>query len=590
MLKKMKIKSSLLLVMAVTVGISLLIIILALSSMSTQRKEYEDLISTTIAANRQVEQCRLDVNIMVRRLNEAAISEDTATLEEAITRFNQVADGFDEKLQYLLKVYPFKDNLAQEYADTMRKWMQAAPNVISLIREGERMEAVNYLNHQLGPIGAPTAGIAQKMTAALDELEKSEKEHQHEKGIKTGIVFIVITAVATIFVLFLSLKIIKGIVGPLQEVVVALDGYSQGNLSIPVKFESNNEIGAMCNSVRRSQEVLRGLISDVDHLLSDMADGNFATRSRTPEVYVGELESILESIRKINSSLSGALQDLIRSAEQVSAGSDQVSAGAQSLAQGATEQASSVQELSATLEEISRHSQDNASNSSMAMEHTHAASDMLIESSNHMEKMVRAMDKISDSSKQIGKIISTIENIAFKTNILALNAAVEAARAGSAGKGFAVVANEVRNLASQSDEAAKATKALIQESVTSVEEGNEIVQRVVSALQKTKELTEQTVADVGLVADAAAKEADSISQISLGIDQIASVVQTNSASSEEFAAASEEVSSQMAISKSILDKFILAGSKGNASTAGHAASEYDYAGESGGFADSGSKY
>lgn len=588
MLKKLKIKSSLLLVVGITVGLSLLIIIFSLMALNTQREEYEEMIATTIAAKRQVDRCRLDLNIMVRRLNEAVLTDNESKLDECIARYHSVSDGFDEELQKLVDLYPFEDGNDQAYADALRKWLQASPNVITLLKSGERMEATNYINSELAPISDPTSAIAQKMSTALDDLESSAKKHQHEKGVKIAIALIAITVAATAFVLLLAIKIIKGIVAPLHEVVIALDGYSQGNLSIPVTFESENEIGEMCSSVRKSQEVLRGLIADVDHLLSDMADGNFATRSRNTGVYVGELESILESIRKINRSLSDAIQDLTHSAEQVSAGSDQVSAGAQSLAQGATEQASSVEELSATLEEISRHSKANASNSSLAMEHTHAASDMLIESSTHMEEMVRAMDKISDSSKQIGKIIATIENIAFKTNILALNAAVEAARAGSAGKGFAVVANEVRNLASQSDEAAKATKALIQDSVTSVEEGNNIVQNVVSALQKTKELTEQTVSDVSLVADAAVKEADSIAQISQGIDQIASVVQTNSASSEEFAAASEEVSGQMAVAKGILDRFTLANSDGSAPR--YTSTDYDAPVSQGEFVDSGSKY
>ena len=589
MLKKLKIKSSLLLVTGITVGLSLLIIIFSLMALNTQRKEYEDMIASTVAANRQVDVCRLDVNVMVRRLTALTISESEADIRTNLERFNSVYSKFDQELDELLRLYPLDDNKAQQYADVLRQWMQLTPHFISLIESGDKEAAKDYINNELNPLSAKTVAPAEDMSSALDELEAAKKEHQHAKGVKIAFVLIAITVITTVFVLYIALKIIKGIVEPLGEVVHALDGYSQGNLSVPVTFESDNEIGAMCNSLRRSQDVLRTVIADVDHLLSDMAGGNFTTCSRAPEFYVGELESTLSSIKKINSSISSSLLELMHSAEQVFEGSEQVSAGAQSLAQGATEQASSVEELSATLEEISHHSNDNAKNSSLAMEHTNAASDMLTESTTHMENMVKAMDKISDSSKQIGKIIATIENIAFKTNILALNAAVEAARAGSAGKGFAVVANEVRNLASQSDEAAKATKALIQDSVASVEEGNDIVQSVVAALGKTKELTEQTVSDVGLVAEAAAKEADSIAQISQGIDQIASVVQTNSASSEEFAAASEEVSAQIGVAKNILARFELKDSGDSSAFGSYAAPECDSILEQGEFSDS-SKY
>ena len=109
-----------------------------------------------------------------------------------------------------------------------------------------------------------------------------------------------------------------------------------------------------------------------------------------------------------------------------------------------------------------------------------------VEASNEYVKQLNvAMQNISNSSEEIGKIIATIENIAFQTNILALNAAVEAARAGTAGKGFAVVADEVRNLASKSDEAAKATKDLIENSITAVREGADVVSKVTDSLERT---------------------------------------------------------------------------------------------------------
>ena len=174
-----------------------------------------------------------------------------------------------------------------------------------------------------------------------------------------------------------------------------------------------------------------------------------------------------------------------------------------------------------------------------------------------MERLTEAMLEITDSSRQIGHIITTIEDIAFQTNILALNAAVEAARAGSAGKGFAVVADEVRNLASKSDQAAKATKELIENSIKSVERGSSLAGEVTEALQRTTEFAELAVADMINVANMVESAVTSVSQVTEGLDQISSVVQINSATSEESAAASEELSSQARLQYNLVSQFKL---------------------------------
>ena len=274
-------------------------------------------------------------------------------------------------------------------------------------------------------------------------------------------------------------------------------------------------------------------------------------------MYIGTLSKILASVRVINRSMSDDLTQISQSSDQVAAGSDQVSNSAQALAQGATQQASAVQELSATIADISENAKKTAASAEQAGQSVHEAGNQVSISVDYVKQLNVAMDNISNSSQEISKIIATIENIAFQTNILALNAAVEAARAGSAGKGFAVVADEVRNLSAKSDEAAKATKDLIDHSLNAVREGADAVAMVTSSLERTNELTSGVTAMMESVVQAVESQTQAIMQVTEGIDQISAVVQTNSATSEESAAASEELSSQASLMKELLSRFKL---------------------------------
>lgn len=258
---------------------------------------------------------------------------------------------------------------------------------------------------------------------------------------------------------------------------------------------------------------------------------------------------IQSSIESFQEKMRGTLSELESSASQVSAGADQVADGAQALAQGATEQASSVEELSAAIDDISNHISDTAEFSQKADRLGQDSREIVNKSKEEMQQLLTSIQEIAQASNHIQSIIKVIDDIAFQTNILALNAAVEAARAGNAGKGFAVVADEVRSLAQKSADAAKETTDMIKNSLRHVSEGEEIAKRTDTAFNGVVTASENILDMIAKIAHASREQADAISQISVGVDQISAVVQTNSATSEQSAA------SVMAWMKVLVDHF-----------------------------------
>lgn len=354
---------------------------------------------------------------------------------------------------------------------------------------------------------------------------------------------------------FLIVRITRYIMKPLREVEVAVSELSGGNLEATVTYESKDEFGATCDSMRTTLSELKRVIGEIAGNMTCLENGDFTV---TPSMtFPGDFAQIETSLSNFITRMNELLHHIVSSAEQVNSGAEQVSGSAQSLAQGATEQASSVQELAATVNEISVQTAENAGNAQRTRETVMTVGNQMEESNRKMADMIAAMSDITRSSREIAKIIKTIEDIAFQTNILALNAAVEAARAGAAGKGFAVVADEVRNLANKCSEASKSTSALIDSSLKAVQNGTKIADETAGALSSAVEGVNSVVSVIDEISKASTRQTESVVYVKAGIEQISTVVQNNSATSEESAAASEELSAQAQTLKKLAGEFTL---------------------------------
>ena len=273
-----------------------------------------------------------------------------------------------------------------------------------------------------------------------------------------------------------------------------------------------------------------------------IADGDLVTEVKTSTG--DELGDAAASFEIMRQRVHEAVSDIHNVADQVAAGSKNVSDASMGLSQGATEQAASVEELSASISEIASQTASNAENAERANALTRNCRSHAEQGNEDMKAMLDAMEEINNSSNNISKIIKVIDEIAFQTNILALNAAVEAARAGQHGKGFAVVAEEVRNLAARSAKAAKETTDMIEGSIEKVNVGRTIANKTAEVLGAIV----GNVADVADIVEGIAKASNeqklAIDQINQGVNQVSQVVQSNSATSEEAASASQQLSAQ----------------------------------------------
>jgi methyl-accepting chemotaxis protein len=311
------------------------------------------------------------------------------------------------------------------------------------------------------------------------------------------VVTLAAVALALVSGVLLAVLITRSITRPVLTVVRAVESVGNGDLSVRITVDREDELG----------QLQAGLSKMV---------GSLAT-------LVGQIRQSVDGIGTSSSEIATGNRDLSERTEQAAANLQQT--------------ASSMSQLTGTVRQ-------SAESARTACELAGSAASAATKGGEVVASVVTNMEAITASSRQIGEIIGVIDGIAFQTNILALNAAVEAARAGEQGRGFAVVAAEVRTLAQRSAQAAKEIKQLISRSVEQVESGSVLVREAGVTMDDIVNSVQRVSQVIGEITAASSEQSEGLGQINQAVVQLDRMTQQNAALVEQSSAAAESMKAQ----------------------------------------------
>jgi len=511
------------------------------------------------AADEAVKICRINVNAAARNIREMALNEDTSSYDNYEQTVKRLLSEVDSELQILKKTEVLSDENYEEYSAALTDWAEIGYSIMEEIKNGDDENATDAILNECTPALNKLVEIAIK----LDEMTDKESSQTVRNIVVCTVAGFVVIIVCLIYAFTLtrktSKKVLETILEPLHAIEDVAMELTEGNLHSTLEYHSEDEIGRLAHSMRKSIRILGTYVDDIDRSMKLFSEGNFDVH---PEVeWRGDFVGILNSFMAFQASMAGTIKGIQNVSDEVSGAAEQVASSSNDLADGATNQAAVVEELTATVTGVSEQVEKNSQSAKEISVKVDELGNAISESNGKMHEMVDSMHEISEASKEIDKIITTINEIASQTNLLALNASIEAARAGEAGKGFAVVANQVNVLADQSAQAAKESAALIETSVKAVEKGMVIAGQTAAQLEEVAENSKVITTEVTNIAETLETQTTEIKQIDEGIEQINDVVQTNSATSEECAAASQEMSSEAESLREMIRKFKVAEDK-----------------------------
>ena len=520
--------------------------------------QLESFVETEYASEISIQETATSILTLARDIRDAYIrAENGENISSYDQNVKKYVNEITTQLEYVYNIN--KDpEIARElenFGNNISKWINIGNEILTAINNKDMAKANKLILNDCPEV---LDVIIEQVSLIGDKISTNVQDGIQGTTRYIGIVMIIIIVIIIIGLILITKvvqAIIESISNPVEEIKAAALEMAKGNYDLEIEYTSEDEIGVLADCMREMILFTKDNISNITEVLNKFAEGNFDVEIE--DNYIGEFIEIKESLEKIVDSINNTFYDIKIVTEQVKDGSEQVASTAQVISEGAINQAGIIQELMAAIGQINEKVKVSTEQANSTNVLTRELGNQIELNNEKMNEMVTAMNKIEESSINIKSIINTIYSISEQTNLLALNAAIEAARAGESGKGFAVVADEIRKLAEESSVAVKNTEILIEDSINNVNDGKNVADEASEALSSVVGKAKEAVELIGTIAELTEQGAMAISEVYNGIDQIAEVVESNTAISEESAAASEELSSQSESLQNMIDKFKL---------------------------------
>ncbi len=321
---------------------------------------------------------------------------------------------------------------------------------------------------------------------------------------------------------------------------LTVSGISYKAIYSPLISSENEKIGAFCVAMpqKRIARIKQSLLIHGKKSKEEIEHWIFYIGILSLLIFVGI--SLIISVF-IERPIRRVIEGLFHATSTITEASAMVSASSSQIAQGASEQATSSGYTLTSLNEMaeaSRKASQLTDGSNLLMQANIKKS---VQTINFIAELTEKAILIEKDSDKISTIIQNIETIAFQTNLLALNAAIEAARAGDSGSGFAVVAEEVRRLAKDTSESAGSTRELLNMTLKRISESADSMRNIKSDFDEIVKSATIMGDKSTAIAEATRQLTKNMEMIGKGLEEVESVIGQNTASAEEFAAASQEM-------------------------------------------------